>query len=195
MNEQSGEVLGVSLSSLYEAAYRVADMADVYHGANGSVAATTHGDSGAAFANLSQGASSTAYTGGSVGAAWAELRDELMDIFAETQINLSSTAETLVAVVNHYARDDEAAAESLAATVKEDREDAYHKVHNPDGDKNLPWLPKANTDGDEPVVEDPRMKGEPVKSEDVTWLPRTEPSKSTGTSNSRSCSGRQPRLM
>lgn len=161
MNEIRGADLGVELHKLYQAAHQIADMADLYYAANAAVAETTGGPDGTAFANVVQGQAKTSTTGGSLGAAWSAMRDELLDLFAETQINLSDTADTLTAAVNSYAGEDDAAARRLAEVVANEREDG--RTYD---DANLPSLPPVNTGDEGPAVKPPPMQDDPVTSEE-----------------------------
>ncbi|MGH8876603.1 MAG: hypothetical protein ACRD0P_04550 [Stackebrandtia sp.] len=163
MAELSGAPLGAKLKDLLIVATdKIPAMASIYGDSNGKLAKTSEGQNDAFY----QHEASPAMGGGEISriyGSWTILRDELQDVFGQTQTNLNDTATTMVEVVNSYARDDDAAEKGLRTAHEGNNDDAYHPEHNPKGDKNIPWIPPLGGE-DKPGV--PPKTEKPVPSED-----------------------------
>lgn len=116
MSERHGEELGLSLSELMGVGVEsIPELAGTY-GQAATLFSTTATNSSDAF-NMQQNASMGA-TKSRIYPSWLTLRDQIQDLFAQSQANLNETASTVVEVVNSYARQDEEAAQALRDSAK-----------------------------------------------------------------------------
>jgi hypothetical protein len=142
----TGKIVGGDLYHLWRVSeVHLPRIADVYYDSTRIIGGAKTGDGGGFRANTSAYPGSSAMTS-SVGAAWAELRDELQRMYAQVGGAVLAAAEGVRQATQAYVAADMASANALQQFL------ADPNNHDPNSEASNPPKPGADDHPGEPVL-------------------------------------------